>query len=179
MSAKHGGAAVAASMDSAQPGIHLMVVQGIWAPALTGAGSPLEMKVVVVGSARMLCEAPGLQGPAADAAVAPMLAGLLHRVATVGAGASAAKGGNDDDEGLGEEEEFSQGYAAAYAKLHNAAEIEKDLLPDVADAAVDVAQRLAVWSAQSPGTVARVLASSPDAQAIVIELCKRTGVSIA
>jgi exportin-2 (importin alpha re-exporter) len=180
MSAKQGGAAVAASMDTAQQGIHVMVVQGIWAPALTGAGSPLETKVAVLGSARMLCEAPGLQGPAADGAAAGMLVNLVQRVSTVGAGATVGvSNGGDDHEGVGEEEEFSSGYAAAYAKLHNAAEVEKDFLPEVADAAADVAQRLAAWSIQHPGTVGRLLASSPDAQAALSTLCQRTGVTIA
>ncbi|KAH7622261.1 putative Exportin-2 [Nannochloris sp. 'desiccata'] len=183
MSAKQGGAAVAASMDTAQQGIHVMVVQGIWAPALTGAGSPLETKVAVVGSARMLCEAPGLQGAGADGAAAPMLVGLLQRVATVGAGATADEGagptGNGDDYCVGEEEVFSSGYAAAYAKLQNAAEVEKDFLAEVADASVDVAQRLAAWSLQNPGTVGRLLASNPDAQTALGTLCQRTGVAIA
>jgi len=181
MSAKQGGAAVAASMDTAQQGIHVMVVQGIWAPALTGAGSPLETKVAVVGSARMLCEAPGLQGAGADGAAAPLLVGLLQRVAPVEVGATPdnAAGPSVGDEGVGEEEEFSSGYAAAYAKLHNAAEAEKDFLTEVTDPAVDVAQRLAAWSLQNPGAVGRLLASNPDASTALGTLCQRTGVAIA
>jgi exportin-2 (importin alpha re-exporter) len=195
MSAQQGGAAVAASMDTAQQGIHVMVVQGIWAPALTGPGSPLETKVAVVGSARMLCEAPGLQGVGADGAASPLLVGLLKRVLTIGAGTTTTTstdpgaGLNDngdgavvvveDQGGVAEEEEFSSGYTAAYAKLHNAAEVEKDFLAQVADPAVDVAQRLAAWSLQNPGALRRLLASNADAQTELGTLSERTKVVIA
>lgn len=175
MAAKRGGAAVEESMDAVQPGIHVSIAQGIWAPALAGPGSALETKVAIVGSARFLCEAPGLQNPAGDGAAGAILAALVVRAA---GGVDGKGGGDDDDEGVDEEEEFS-GYAAAYAKLHNAAKPEIDPLADVTNARTDVARLLSTWSQQSPGRVGRLLATAPEAQAALTQLCQSTGAVIA
>ena len=175
IAAKRGGAAVAESMDAVQPGIHVSIGQGIWAPALAGPGTQLETKVAVMGSARFICEAPGLQVPAGDVAAGVLLAALLVRVA----GGVDGKEGDEEENGREEEEEYS-GYSAAYAKLYNAAKPEVDPLADVANAAADVAVRLSTWSQQSPGRVARLLAGAPpEAHVALTQLCQRTGTVIA
>ena len=178
LAAKRGGIALVESMDSVQPGIIVMVAQSIIAPALSGAGTPLESKVVVVGVARLVCEAPALQMPTGDVAAGAVLAALVQRLS--GDEGGQRQGGGEDDDGINEEEEYG-GYAAAYAKLHNAAQTEKDPLAEVVvDPARDVAQRLAAWSAQSPGRVARLLEAAPmEVKTALGQLCQQTGVTIA
>ena len=189
MAAKQGGVAAAASMDAVQPGIHVMVAQSILAPALAGTGTKEETKVAVVGCSRLLCEAPGLQpSPGSDAAASAVLAALVTRVRSAVDGANGRQGGGGGGDGLGEDDgeegEFANaagvgiGYAAAYAKLHNAAETETDPLPEIVDCVGDVGRRLAAWSASSPGRVGRLLAANAEAQAALGILCQTAAVQI-
>lgn len=172
LAAKRGGQAVAESMDTVQPGISAMIVQSVWAPSLAGTGfSPLEDKVVLVGSGRMLCEAQVLQGN--DAASAALLGALAQRLAGQDANGGAHSGEDD-----GGDEEFA-GYSAAYAKLHNAARAEVDPLPDVKDAKVEVMRQLATYSGTHPGRLTTLIqAAAPEGQAAFQHMCQQSGMSL-
>lgn len=175
MAAKHGGRYVADSMDAVQPGVAAMIVQSVWAPALAAPGA-WDEKAVGVGTTRMLCEAPQLQGEAEAAAFGEALDALLLWL-----GGGGGKGGREQaEEEDGGGEEFA-GYSAAYARLHNAAQVEVDALPDVADMRADVARRLAAYAAAHPGRLPPLLAArvSPEGQKVLQQLLVHAGVTIA
>lgn len=177
MAARHGGQYVADSMDTVQPGIAAMILHTVWAPYLAGPGAGGE-KVEEVGTVRVVCEAPQLQTEAGAEAAGGLLDALARRLA--GAEANGSAGSADEGGAAAEEEEEFAGYSAAYARLHNAAQAEQDPLPDVTNARVEVARRLAACSAQHPGRLPALLAArvSPEGQAALQQVCALAGVTI-
>jgi exportin-2 (importin alpha re-exporter) len=179
MAAKRGGAAVGDSMETVQSGITAMIVQSMWAPTLAGPGSPSEDRIATVGSARMLCEAPSLQSDAAASASGALLAALAQRAAVKEAanGHGLSSQAQEGEDGEGGAEEGFLGYSAAYAKLHNAAEAERDVLADVSDYRADVAGRLAAYAAQHPGRLQSLAHAAPaEAQSALQQLFQRANI---
>lgn len=176
MAARRGGQSVGESMEAVQGGITAMIVQSVWAPGLTAPGfSPHEDKIAAVGSARMLCEAAALQD--SDAAAGALLAGIAHRL-----GANEANGGGSPAsvEDAGEVDEEFAGYSAAYARLHNAARTEPDLLPNVIDIRAEVTRVLGAYSAQRPGHLQHLLQGAPpEAQSALQKAFQLAGVTLA
>lgn len=177
--AKRGGATASRSMDAVQPGITGMLVQGVLAPTLTSLSqlsvTAVEYKAILSGMSRLLSESSDLQPPNDES----LLVALVHAI--TGGGGEDQKGdqkaSNQNDEDV---EDYFAGYSAAYAKLHNAAYVEVDPLPEVQDAKAEALRHISVWSSKHPGRVASLLAASPaDVQAALSAACQKAGVSIA
>ena len=172
LAALQGGELAGKSMDSVQPGILLMVVQNVWAPALAAPGLLASEKAALVGSTRLLTECSVLQSPSADSASAA----LLHAIAARMTGQDTKTTSLDDD--VNDPEEFT-GYSAAFARLYYASADPKDWLPAVTDAKSDVAQRLAQYNSQAPGRLATLInsISEQEQKAAVAQLFRIIGIN--
>ena len=170
LAALRGGDAAGQSMDSVQPGILLMVVQNVWSPALAAPGVLLSEKSALVGSTALLTQAAALQGPGGD----PAAASLLHAIsARMTGGPSGTKPASDD---AGPTDEEFSGYSAAYAKLFYSTTEEKDWLPSIADAKVEVAQRMTQYNASHSGRLLQLAGTlDNDRQEPVRQLFQQIG----
>lgn len=171
-----GGAALEDSTNAVQQGIAAMVATGIWAPALRSWDIKAKnANAVAVGTVRFVCEAPGMMEGTGDTASSALFAAAVRLCAGINT-ANGQHAGQEEDEADGAGEE-SVGYAAAYAKLHNAAKTEPELFPAIPNAKSEMMQRLSAASRDRPGRMARLmqLASAEDQQAVQ-QLCQETGV---
>lgn len=137
---KHGPAATSEQLDKVQPGIIYMLLQQVWLPTMTGIEGAEEEKLAVVAGARLLTELPGFSAGGPQGALwAQLREALVKKVTGAAAGAGGA-GGQEEEEPDFEE---MQGYSAAYAKLANAAKVERPVLAEIADPKQYVQQALA------------------------------------
>ena len=86
----------------------------VWLPTMPSISGAQEEKLLVVATARLVCETRQLAAPEAGGVAGQLLAAAVDRLEGSGSGGG-EEGGED-----GGEEEYS-GYTAAYARLHNAA----------------------------------------------------------
>lgn len=178
--AKRGGAAASRSMDAVQPGITGMLVQGVLAPTLTTLSplsvTPLEYKAILFGMSRLLSESPDLSTPIGESLVVALVNAVTGGSAEDGKGEAKTSSQNNDDNDV---EDYFAGYSAAYAKLHNAAHVEVDPLPEVMDAKTDTLRHISAWSTKHPGRLTVLLASDANVQAALGAACQSIGVIIA
>ena len=73
------------------------------------------------------------------------------------------------------------GYSAAYAQLHNAAKVERDVLPEVPDAKADLATRLGALAASAPGKLPQLIAAHvpTEQQQLLASIVQAAGINLA
>ncbi|GAX80072.1 hypothetical protein CEUSTIGMA_g7510.t1 [Chlamydomonas eustigma] len=123
---KHGPQLVATTVDRVQPGIFMMLVQQVWLPNMHLVSGSDEEKVVLVATAKCLCDYPPLQQ------AKELWTALKDEAVKTAQG----QGGVPDagfSEELSAELEELQGYSTAYAKLANAARPERPVLAEIPD----------------------------------------------
>lgn len=189
--ALEGGAALAAAVDSVQPGLFAgALVRQVWAPGLAPAaiGSSLaDRKLLAVGTAAALVDVPAL---AAD----PGLWGaLLGDAVAIAAGAAAGVGGphrpyhlHDEDEDDGAASAAAAAAAGGYVLLRHAAPPPEgtpadDALPGVPSPAAGLAAELARGCGARPGTFPPLIAAHvpADPQARLRDMCAAAGATLA
>lgn len=172
--AKHGVDAAQAPINGMQPDLFNMLLHNVWLPSLPQIRGSQETRAVAVASTRLLTECPDLQTPAADEFWGKVLDALLQLLE------GRAHEATGDDEDDGGDEEYT-GYSAAYARLHNAAAPQQDLLPEVGEPRAYLASALAKYGVSQPGRVHRLVAAhvQQDMQAKLDTYCQAAGVSIA
>lgn len=174
-----GAAAVLQSMDSVQPGIGIMVLQGVWLPTLALIHGGTEEKVVAVGTVAMLCDAPQLSTAETATLWGQLLDGVLLGVSgTSTANGDGAAGAVPEEEEA--PEEFT-GYSAAFARLQHAQRVEPDPLPEVPDVAAHIVRSLAAYAAKNPGRVGPLIQAHvrPEMQQKLQQLLQQAGVTLA
>ena len=109
---------------------------------------------------QVITDCPSLQTPQTAQLWGKVLSGAVRLLEGDESGETG--GGLDDDAG---EDEYT-GYNASYAPLHNAAPAEQDMLPDVSDARVNLANSLATFSQSHAGQVSTLIQQHlvPDLQ---------------
>ena len=156
LAAKHDPRALASTLEAQQPGLTVMLLENVFAPQLTAAiACPrAEVKCIVVGCVRLLCEGDEL------AARPPAWAKVLQGVLALLEPAAAAA---DDGDAGAEEEQI--GYDAAYSQLRFAQADAHDALAVVPDARLFAAQTLKAHAAK----LAPLLQQLPPEQSAALQ----------
>lgn len=169
-----------------------MVIERVLLPDMAKVTVERERKIVVVGTARVLCEAAVLLQPPYRALWPQLLQALIQMVAAIpsaaGADAGAAEpaealaaaaaatygaGGADADGGDG------PGYQAAFAQLQFAQPQLPDALADVPDAVQALIGGLKAFEKQRPGELAQLLgAVATDQQQQLVGYGSKYGVTL-
>lgn len=148
---KHGVGFLVQILESIQPGMLVMILNQVWLPGISGAGTldHSEEKVFTVGMSKLLCEPP--IGASDDTQLwGKILQAIMQMLAseddkTQDGGIAGLLMNNDMEE---EETAFD----SVYCKLHYATTgAGKDLVPDVPDHRVFLAQQLSSLFARYPG----------------------------
>lgn len=109
---------------------------------------------------QVITDCPTLQTPQTAQLWGKLLSGAVRLLEGDESGQTGVS--QDDDAG---EDEYT-GYNASYAPLHNAAAVEQDMLPDISDARVYLANSLASFSRSHTGQVSGLIQQHlvPDLQ---------------
>ncbi|GBF96390.1 hypothetical protein Rsub_09189 [Raphidocelis subcapitata] len=131
-------------MDAVQPGIFGMVAQQVWLPSWSAIDGGDEGKLLTVAAAKCLTECPPVY---TNQPLWQEIKGALDtrlRGGADGAAAAAGGGGGGGVEDLFDEDGLPPGgYAAAYARLANAAPPERPVLAGIPDPAQFASNSLA------------------------------------
>jgi len=145
----------------------------VWLPAMGTIKAHEQQKLLSVATTRVLCEAPALQTQEVAALWSQLLQSLLAQIEDRAQPAGALVE-EENEEGI------SGGYSAAFAKLHNAALLEPEALPNVPDASRYLAESIGKYSQAHPGRVAALVQHiQPQGQQQLQQYCQTVGISIA
>ena len=181
LAAKHGPACVEETMAAVQPGIFEMIVKSVLTEAAPAVAGAVETKIVAVAGANVLSESAGIKADVASwCKFLSAVVATLEKPQEVKDAEAAARGEGADANAEAEAAENEAGYAAAYNALRNAARVDVDPCADVADPKTNLAQKLALVSAQAPGVFSAAIATNcpPEVQQALAAYCAAAQVAI-
>jgi exportin-2 (importin alpha re-exporter) len=181
LAAKHGPACVEETMAAVQPGIFEMIVKSVLTEAAPAVAGAVETKIVAVAGANVLSESAGIKADVASwCKFLSAVVATLEKPQEVKDAEAAARGEGGDANAEAEAAENEAGYAAAYNALRNAARVDVDPCADVADPKTNLAQKLALVSAQAPGVFSAAIATNcpPEVQQALAAYCAAAQVAI-
>ena len=163
-----GAQATLASIEAVQQGLSAVLLEQVWIPNFQSVQGLLEEKVMVIAGAKVLADAtlPSSLWIQLLEAIVIKLEGICEPVT------------HEGQDG-GQEEEFS-GYSAAYARLHNAARVERDPLAGVTDVKLQLVEILAAAGNNAPGRIPTMMQHAPPSvQEKLTTYCNVRGISLA
>jgi hypothetical protein len=179
---RHGGAAAVGLLDSLQPGLIDQLATNVWGKFrshLTGAGatSSADLRSVVAGLARILCDSPVGARPGPWAAFLACAADMGMHLLSQGGKTGAAGALQYETGGGGEEDDTI--FDSAFSKLVYCTLPPRKETAEVASAVLFFTSELRKLFSSRPGQYTPVLHALPaDSQAALQAMCQQTGVAL-
>lgn len=149
-----------------------MVVERVLLTDMAKVSGESDKKIVVVGMARILCEAVDMQAQPYRNYWPQLLQALIQMV-------ELPPDENLLEADLGANDEGDDGYQAAFSQLTFAQPKQADLLADVPDALQSLLGGLATFAKQQPGEIAQLVgAMSADHQKVLQGYGTKYGVQL-
>ncbi|XP_072985086.1 exportin-2 [Typha latifolia] len=163
---KHGPGILVDSINVVQPNIFTAILQQFWIPNLRLISGAIEVKLTVVASTRLICEAPGLLNVSAAELWGKMLDSIITLLT------KSEQNGVELEEDAPDIHE-TVGYSVSFARLHYAGKREEDPLKEIRDPKQYLVTSLAGLSVQSPGRFGAVIEKNldPSSKAMLLQLC--------
>lgn len=168
----HGGVALSDALGALEKGLVNMVILQVWSlnRASCATADPLEIKEMIIGGTRILCETADCQNPQTFGSLIKSIVVLLDdSVAEV----------HEDLEGLNEEAD-SREFDSAYSKLAYAGVTDIDPTEDIPSGPVYFATALSALARSRPGSIGPLMQSSLEAKEIAVlqSLLSKCGLTI-
>ena len=170
--AVYSGEAAHQALSELEPGLPNMVISQIWSINRDSCATadPLEVKEMVIGGVRILCETKVSQDSTVFGSLLKSLVVLLD---------DSVGGTHEDTEGL-DEEANNREFDSAYSKLAYATVTDVDPTVDIPSGPAYFAQTLSAFSRTRPGFVGQIVRTALDEKEVLVlqSLLTKCGLSI-